>query len=201
MDKYPDEIRKQLRTLPDKARLLFAVLTCEHLYPNYVHFQQVETWGNAEVLREAIDIIYQYLINDSLYTASDFEALTHSVELITPDMDDFSGITTSFALDACTAVLSTLAYLLEPALDHLVAVATYARDTVDMYIQVRDDFDSSGSDSTIEDRIANDPLMIQEKARQRQLLDTLKILNIEHVAPKLIEGLISKRSIIRFESL
>jgi hypothetical protein len=43
--------------------------------------------------------------------------------------------------------------------------------------------------------------MIQQKARQRQLLDTLEILNIEHVDPELIEGLVSKRSIIRFESL
>jgi len=39
MDKYREEIKTSLLTLPSKWRVLFAALICERLYPNYIGFQ------------------------------------------------------------------------------------------------------------------------------------------------------------------
>ncbi|WP_254562853.1 DUF416 family protein [Dyadobacter diqingensis] len=199
MDKYPLEIKKDLGRLSDKAKLFFAALTCDHLYPNYVHFQETTGWGDPETLREAIDTIYQYLINGDLYTSNDIQVWIDSVDLITPDTEDFPEITSSYALDACTAVLSTLRFITESNLDCIVEVATYARDTVDMYVQIRDDFNSS--DPNIEARIAADPLMIREKRRQCQLIERLLVIDLNKVTDALIESLRSREPIIGIDAL
>lgn len=164
MDKYEDDLRKELTKLPDKAKLLFAVLTCEHLYPNYIHFNNETKWGSSENLRNAIDTIFIHLIDDRPFDKEQIRIFWDSVDLVTPDTEDFPEVMTSFALNACTAILSTLDFIIEPKPESIIEVAGYARDTVDMFVLVRDDFDSN--DSNVEIRVEKDPLMIREKHRQ-----------------------------------
>lgn len=144
-------------------------------------------------MREAIDTIYQYLIDDELYTSDDIQALINSVDLITPNTEEFTA-TSSYALDACTAVLGALRFIIEPNIDFVVEVATFSRDTVDMYVQIRDGFDSN--DPAIEARIANDPLMIREKRRQHQLIKKLVTIDVDKITDTLIENLRSKEPTI-----
>lgn len=191
--------KKNLGRLSDKAKLFFAALTCDHLYLNYVHFQETTGWGDPEILRKAIDTIYQYLINEELYTSNDIQVLIDSFGLITPDTEDFPEITSSYALDACTAVLSTLRFIIESNLDSIVEVATYARDTVDMYVLIRDDFNSS--DPNIEARVAADPLMVKEKQRQHQVIESLSAIDLNKVTKVLIESLRSREPIIGTDAL
>ncbi|WP_409021382.1 DUF416 family protein [Dyadobacter sp. CY261] len=82
-------------------------------------------------------------------------------------------------LDACTAVLSTLNYLIEPQLEHIVWVATFARDTVDMYVGHRND--ANRIHSNTDHKIESDPLMIREKERQRRLLSELSSLDVTQI--------------------
>jgi uncharacterized protein len=187
MDKYRDEIKSKLLSISDKGKVLFAVLICERLYPNYVVFQKINNWGNPDVLQEGIALIRQYLIKEDLFESDEINSVIEQVDQITPNTEDFSGITTSFALDACTSVLSTLNFILDKDTEHIADVATYARDTVDMYIQEKGDLDAN--DPTIETRIEFDSFMIKEKNRQRELLKKLAAIEIINVTDKMIEGL------------
>lgn len=194
MDKYEDALSKELTKLSDKAKLLFAALTCEHLYPNYIHFSNETKWGNPENLRNAIDTIFIHLIDDILFDEEQIRIFRDSVDLVTPDTEDFPEVMTSFALNACTAILGTLDFIIEPKPESIIEVAGYARDTVDMFILVRDDFDSN--DSNVEIRVEKDPLMIREKHRQFNLIKKLSILDLSNITDSLITSLRSDSDII-----
>jgi hypothetical protein len=194
MDAYKEEVKSKLVAIPDKGKVLFAILICERLYPNYVAFQKINNWGDHSILQEGIALIRQYLIKEDLFDVDEITNVIESINEITPSTEDFSGIITSFALDACTAVLDTLEFLVDKNPEHIADVATYARDTVDMYIQEKDDLNAN--DPMIEEKIAKDPFMVKEKSIQRELLKKLTVIKVETLTDNKIESLKDLRSII-----
>lgn len=194
MDPFTEDLKIRISLLSKNARVLFAALTCEMLYPNYVVFEKRTGWGESEILMEAIAIIYQQVIKDGLYSVEEIEDMINRIDSITPDTEDFTDLSTSFALDACTSIYSTLNYLLENNLNHILDVVTYAIDTVDMFVQIKEDFNSP--DPGIETKIANDQFMIAEKNRQLKLIKTLIDADLSIITNEFIASLRSKNPII-----
>jgi uncharacterized protein YjaG (DUF416 family) len=194
MDKFRNEIEQSIKKLTDKGKILFAILTCEKLYPNYVVFSGKQNWGNPEVLKEGISLIYQVIIKDDLFNEHEIKDIINSLNLVTPDTEDFESILVSFALDACTSLFSTLHYMINKDPEYILDVATYARDTVDMYIQEKDDMNSL--DPSIDIQIEHDDFMIQEKQRQRDLITRLSNTSLDNITDDLIDSLRDKRPII-----
>jgi uncharacterized protein len=193
MDKYRVEISRLLKPLSFQKRLIFGALTCEKLHPNYEYFSQNTSWGNGQILQNAISVIYQSVFRNDLFSEVEIQNLIDEVEGITPDTEDFEGILVSFALDACTSVLSTLNFIIDGETENIIDVATYARDTVDMYIQERDDLDVN--DKMIEIKIEQDIFMQREKQRQYSIIKLLsekneitdsQLQNLREVQPQLI---------------
>ncbi|NII83153.1 DUF416 family protein [Pedobacter sp. SG908] len=199
MDIYREDIKGKLKSLTTEQQLLFAALTCERLYPNYVYFHKRFDWGDPKVLLDSMEIIYQSLFFKTLFGSDEIQEHAEAVDMVTPDTEDYSEVFVSFALDACTSVYSTLNFMRDQNLDHVADVASYARDTVDMFIQVRDNLDMHVKD--LETRIANDPLMIQEKGRQLSIIEKLKALDGENVTDSIIEDLRDKSFIIDAEAI
>jgi len=197
MDIYREDIKDKLKFLSVTQQLLFAALTCERLYPNYLYFHERFGWGNPKVLLDCIDIIYQYIFIENLFGRNEIQQHIEAVDIVTPNTEDYSEIFVSFALDACTSIYSTLNFMLDQNLDHIADVASYARDTVDMFIQVRDDIDTNFKG--LEAKIANDSLMIQEKSRQLSIIEKLRSLNGKRITDNLIEELRDKSPIINIE--
>jgi hypothetical protein len=139
MDKYRTEILDLLKPLSFQKQLVFSALICEKLLPNYIYFSQVTSWGNPLSLQKAISVIYQNVFRDDLFTSDEMQDLISEIELITPDTEDFESILVSFALDSCTSLLGTLNFIIDRKIDNIADVATYPRDTIDMYIQEKDD--------------------------------------------------------------
>jgi len=194
MDKFRNEIGNSLLRLPYKGKILFAALTIEKLYPNYIAFEDRRSWGNHLVLSEGISLIYQYLIKEDLFTDKEIKELINNIDVITPDTDDFPGILTSFALDACTSILDTLQFIIDKDDKHIINVSIYARDTVDMFIQEREDMNSL--DPSIEIQIEHDNFMIEEKARQKLLIEALLNTNLEVITDQLLDKLRNNKPII-----
>lgn len=188
MDSYLNEIRKELSKLSNKARLIFGAITCDHLYPNYTHFQRKINWESSQVLREAIDAIYQHIADDSPGVSKDIPSLMDQVELnalLFPG--GHPGIKAHLALNACTVVLSSLEYIITSDPDCVVAIATYARDTVDTYIRLRDGLENC--EAVTGPEIDDDPLMIGEKQRQLKLIRAISEADISKVNYALIQNL------------
>lgn len=175
MDKYRLEILGLLEPLPFQKQLIFGGLICEKLFSNYSFFSQNTSWGNSIVLQNAISIIYQNVYRNDLFTSNEIQTIINEVELITPDTEDFESILVSFALDSCTSVLNTLNFIIDGDIDNIADVAIYARDTVDMYIQEKEDL--SINDKMLEIKIEQNFFMQREKQRQRMIIKLLREMN------------------------
>lgn len=172
MDKYRTDISNLLRLLSFEKRVAFGALICEKLYPNYNHFSDVTSFGNPDILQNAISIIFQSIYRNDLFSDEDLQNVIDEIESITPNTEDFDTILVSFALDACTSILSTLYFIQNGEVENIIDTATYARDTVDMYIQERDNL--MINDNLLEEKIENDILMRREKKRQKDVIWNLQ---------------------------
>ncbi|MDP4218639.1 MAG: DUF416 family protein [Bacteroidota bacterium] len=177
----------QLKDLDSTKQMTFAYLTCERLYPNYVNFSRQYNFGDPEILKDALDRIYRYL----LYKEIDKEKLIlliKEVEENTPEPGDFDSILASSALDACTAIIESLNSLVNdqpPQLDNISVIAT---DTVSMYIHDRDNLDYN-TDTNFHQKIDNDPLMLKEISTQKGIISYLS--KIDNIQPSDIVTLIN----------
>lgn len=187
-------IEKDIKSLSKSGKILFAVLTAEKLLPYYSAFQRSCDWGDVELLREGIDTIYLYLVDGNSLSDSSVADLLDRLDNITPDVDDFSHRLTSFALDACTSVAATLDFMLTSDDQHIVEVASYARDTVDRFIHLKNDPDFLRA--LPEKEIDEDPYMVNEKIRQTKLIIALKEVNNQPITDTLIQNFRDPRALI-----
>ena len=179
-----DDLERQLKVLSVKHRIAFAASCCERLLPNYRAFSRMENWGKPEVLSLAVDEIWNSILTLSL-SQSRLKELKTECDKVIPDTEDFSTIYTSAALDAGTAVTTTLdCYLTgEPRL--AAEVASIARDTVDMFVQ--DHNNMNYSDPGFEQQILNNPLMVAELEKQRS--DLTELLRTSELSAEFLTGI------------
>lgn len=194
MDEFRDEVEGLLEALPNKGKILFAALTSQKLYPNYVAFENNNNWGNHQILEDAISSIFQYLINEDLFTNQEIKEMIDRVDLATPNTEDFPGILTSFALDACASVLDTFQFIIDRDAKHIIDIATYARDTVDMFIGERENMNYLNRNMDIQ--IEHGEFMLKEKSRQRTLIATLANTDLKIITDELLNSLRNNESII-----
>lgn len=166
---------KTLYELEPKKQLTFAYLACERLYPNYLNFVSKFQFGDASVLRTAIDYILSCILNGTI-DSSLTKKLILSVEKNTPDTEDFDTIFVSSALDACTSVAEALDFLLDKQDSRIKDISTVAIDSVHMYIQEFESLDFN-TDKNFQKKIYSHPLMVREIAIQTGIINYLSNCN------------------------
>jgi uncharacterized protein YjaG (DUF416 family) len=180
------EINK-LKDLDFQKQAVFAYLTCERLYPNYVFFSENFNFGDPGILRSAVDYL-----NDNLFTIaakrSEIDSLLNELNKNTPDTEDFTTHLVSSALDACTTIQDSLEFLIDKKFSRIIQISTNAIDTVDMYIQEIEGLDYN-SDKDFQNKINNHPLMKKEIDIQIGIIRFLcksKTLNFEDIITLLL---------------
>lgn len=98
------------------------------------------------------------------------EWLTECEENI-PDTEDFDSIFVSSALDASTSIVALLRDTDSIATDVVVEIASFARDTVDMYVQELESMEFYGAE--LEEKILKHPLMQAELKSQRETIESI----------------------------
>lgn len=165
-----NEVRHRVNELGEAHCALFAALICDKLYPNYLLFAETENWGSPTTFRDGVELLFDMSLT-GIRPVADAEKLVIAFDLVFPDLDDFSGITPSYAFDASTALSEALRFVLTDDKEHIVNCSTAARDTVDMFVQELHDLQPNRPD--LEGLIAGDPYVIMEAARQKSLLNLL----------------------------
>jgi hypothetical protein len=165
-----EELNK-LKDLDFAKQMAFAYLTCERLFPNYVYFSNNFDFGSPAILREAIDFLYQNIFEKNP-DKNKINLLAKKVEKNTPDTENFSTNFVSSALDACTAVLESLDFLVDNQFSRMKDISSFATDTVYMYIQYIDKLDFN-IDKGFQQKIDNHPLMQKEVAIQLGIITFL----------------------------
>lgn len=170
MDRFDaDELKSRLAAMFVLCRVAFAASCCERLLPNYVKFSETVNWGNPAILRSGLGEVWESL-EGGTFDIERITGLIKECDEVLPDTEDFDSLYTSAALDAGTAVLDTLECCFDGDPKHAVDVATFSRDTVDMFIRNRYAIESDPQSELI---VANHPLMIKELKRQSEDLQTL----------------------------
>jgi len=99
---YTSILKSQTSSMPYQQQLKFAVMICKELYFDYKNFVEVNHWGDADLLMDAINIC------DSSITQSPYmfkiNELIPQIDLITPHMDEFGIDLGSYALNASASV-------------------------------------------------------------------------------------------------
>ena len=170
MDEFSSNVFKRLPILTDLKKTIFAYWCCKRLFPNYVKFNELENWGDINVLLDALNYLEAYLIGDE-YDEGKIRELLQIIDDVTPNTNDFNTIYASFALDACSSIYETLLFLKDKKNEHIISVGSLMRDTVDMFIQEKEKLNYN--DPNFEVKIKQDPFMINELNRQTQFLEKL----------------------------
>lgn len=164
------KLRQTLHSLPSWKRVVFMVSCCERMLPNYQSFSSEAGYGNANLLREALDRAWDWIEGGRL--PNNMATLIAECEQQAPDTSEFDSIYTSAALDAANSIAETLEALGEATEDQAIEVASLARDTVDLFVQQQQDLDPNSPG--LEKEIIESRLMQDELRHQRQCLEELK---------------------------
>jgi uncharacterized protein YjaG (DUF416 family) len=167
-----------LTELPDlliglvrRKRLLFLAACCERQFGNYAQFHQETGWGDPQVLCDGLQSLWNYTDNIDI---TNLKNIRRAIEAVTPDTEEFKSGYTSSALNAATALLESLDYCVDDDISHCLQVACLCRDSIYMFIQLREDYDYSDDDET---KIYVDPLMARELQAQQSDIELLKSLS------------------------
>lgn len=134
---FIETLNNKAQSLNRQQCILLGALYAEKLLPNYDYFSLLHKWGNIEPLQITIEYLYQN-INKS-FSVKKLRSLYKSVDKVTPDADDFEHFSVSSALDACCVILEILDYILDEDNTHIEGIISLVRDTVDMYVQEKND--------------------------------------------------------------
>lgn len=160
-------LKKMLGELPHSHRLAFAASCCERAYPNYLIFFQRARWGGPGTLRKSLDTVWD-CIEGSVRALDDIVELEQKCESVTPDLDDFStadiDVEAGAAQEAAFMVRLLLQFCRDNQLSYALRIATFARDTIDMYVQVLEGLDPA--DPQLDEKIVQHPLMLRELQTQ-----------------------------------
>jgi uncharacterized protein YjaG (DUF416 family) len=175
MDEFKIKVSSLLKPLSFQKKVVFCLLICEKLVVNYQFFSKKYSWGDPNVLQKSISYVHNFILQNKQIPESDINVLIKELDIVTPYTEDFDTILVSFALDACSSISETLGFLINKNDESIVEVATFARDTVDMYIQEKEGL--SLNDNLLELKIEQDSYMQNEYKWQFSVIKAIAELS------------------------
>ena len=137
-------LRKQLSSLDSNGLLIFGVLCCERMFPNYVAFVNQNNWGNADILRYTIDLAWSHAQTGK--SDPDLGILKNDCISATPHPDHFQSLSVSSALDAALSIATLIDLIGSSDVQHAFTIASFAHDTVHMFVRELDGMDDNAPD-------------------------------------------------------
>jgi len=158
-----DQLKQKLSDLPSSKQGAFGASCCLRLVPNYVFFRQQTGWRDEKELVDALSLIWDWVEGGEV---GDLHEAAERCEALAPRSEDFETHLSTAAQDACFAVCAVLDFISGGGRDteRIVQAASYARDSVDLFVQEEEDMGST--DPELEQKILHHPLMQAELAAQ-----------------------------------
>ena len=175
----PDLIARLAR-LPSKLRVAFAALCAERQLPNYIRFSERSGLGNPNVLKHALESIWEDVQGRPL-TKAELETLLGRCMALIPSGEEDTEEETAYAEDAAASLAYTISTRLTDDPQEAAWAARCAYTAVDHFIM-------SQIDSMIVTRehqrfILSHPLVQAELRRQQADLKDLELASAETSLP------------------
>ena len=176
----------RVQRLARVSQLAFGGACCERLLPNYRAFQTTANWGNVTVLRNALDFVWASIPTGQVSPA-EVQIHIQKCEAMAPSSNDFDVLLVTAAQDACFSVCSLLDFILSADPKSIVQIATYATDSIDLFVQEIEGMAPGAND--LEEKILTHPLMQKELVRQNMDLELLETAPLTEVSIKRLRDL------------
>jgi len=187
VDHFLEEASLRVPTLTTASKLAFAYAVCVRLQPHYQAFWEATRWGDPIIMQAALTLLRRAIFLPPLL--ADLQNSYRQVEHVTPDSEDFGSLLGSLALDTCCALLSAFDFVVEGNDQSVLDVATFARNTVDMYVQEIEEMDPNDPD--LEAKIDRHQYMVREVKWQRAAL--AQLTNVEQPTSALLDKLVQEQ--------
>ncbi|MEW6997299.1 YjaG family protein [Colwelliaceae bacterium BS250] len=167
----PNSLKLQDLTLWQQTA--FAAALLERMIPNYQMFAQAAEFGDPQLLRNQLDLIWQRLAQGQVKI--NFAVQLEKLELEIPDVDDFDFFGVHPALDTCMALGSLLQGIQDKDSETISNVSLLSTSSVSYYLGLLLAQEHPDQDNIViqEQDIEDHPLMQWEIATQLELFNAL----------------------------
>ncbi len=167
-------------------QIAFSVSLLERMLPNYQMFSEVSGFGDTKILRNQLDIIWQWLSQPNT-TKINIEAQLLKLEAETPDPEEHDSFGVFPALDTCMALTSVWQLMQSKSaknnkkaavdLDYIQSVSRLSHNSVSYYVELLlieelGELENSNNQEALA-AINEHPLIQWEKATQDELCQFL----------------------------
>ncbi len=159
----------RLNELNREQQLLFGILCCERMIPNYSRFNAETGWGDTDALKEGIEYAYRCLDKEADITKAD--RLSALCEFSAPHTDDFDSLYVTLSQDYCFSVCCLLDFIKAPNSQAIAQIGEFSTDSIDLFIQETEGL--LEGDPCLEEKINNHELMQQTLAFQEKVLNAV----------------------------
>jgi uncharacterized protein YjaG (DUF416 family) len=159
-------------------QVAFCAALLERMIPNYQMFSEHTEFGNFKILRNQLDLIWQWLDNANRCKIN-YDAQIAKLEEQVPDPELFDFLGVFPALDSAMALMSLFQAMQDPESDGFINVSKLSENSVSYYVELSlaqqiDEITPEEDEIMIsEQQIREHPLMQWEIATQNELFDFL----------------------------
>lgn len=153
-------------------QVAFSAALIERMLPNYVMFSEVENTGESKILRNQLDLVWQWLDKKNRVKIN-YDAQFIKLEEQTPDPELFDSFGVFPAVDVCMAILSLLQIMQDKDSDGAASVSRLSQNSVSYFCELELSQVEEG-EAVNDSNIAEHPLMQWEVATQNELFDYIK---------------------------
>lgn len=157
-------------------QVAFASALLERMLPNYQMFSENSQFGDYAILRNQLDLVWQWLDKNNSVKIN-INAQLNKLEEQTPDPEAFDSFGVFPALDVCMAMMSLLQLIQSNGKDKdhedITSISRLSHNSVSYYVELLL-LDEGATDVKTED-VNEHPLSVWEKETQDELFDFLKL--------------------------
>lgn len=163
-----------LSKLSQWRQIAFSAALLERMLPNYQMFSDSVEFGKSAILRNQVDLIWQWLDkNNRCKINYDAQLLKLEEQIPDPELFDFFGVFP--AIDTAMALMSLLQSMQDKDEQGFINVARLSQNSVSAYVELllAHEVDDDAIEIS-EDEIKQHPLMIWEQEIHDELLEILQ---------------------------
>ncbi len=171
-------IRLPFAKLSQWQAIAFSVALIERMLPNYKIFAESAGFGNFQLLRNQVDLIWQRL-DKSQKVKINYDAQLQKLELQVPDPQAFDFFGVYPALDTSMAVMSLLQAMQDNEGVGFDNVSRLSENSVNFYVELclQQELEAENlalDEQQLAEKITQHPLIQWEISTQNELFDFLK---------------------------
>lgn len=163
LDSYLESQLRSFTSLNKQQILAFGLSCCERFLPTFEAFTLMEKWGDVEVLRDAVDYLWQSVLGARLKPLETRRRIRECANQVPGLNDNFWSIFHNTAFNTATSVVYTLKFSINGNIDEIRKVSRSSLASVENYLYAVNDLYAIDVGLMLEDEILGENIFDIDK--------------------------------------